>query len=75
MKLKNINNYMINLQWSEEDQLFLVTIAEFSDRVIMPCTRGKTHAEAIHNAEEVIEMYLEAWQFDKLTNHNSSLQK
>ena len=28
----------------------------------MPCTHGKTAAEAIHNAEEVIEMYLEAWQ-------------
>ena len=41
----------------------------------MPCTHGETRTEAIHNAEEAIEMYLEAWQFDKLTNHNSSLQK
>jgi len=32
-----------------------------SDRVIMPCTHGKTRSEAIHNGEEVIEMYLEAW--------------
>ena len=52
----------MNLQWSEEDQLFLVTIPEFRDRVIMPCTHSKTRAEAIHNVEEVIEMYLEAWQ-------------
>lgn len=28
----------------------------------MPCTHGKTRAEAIQNGEEVIEMYLEAWQ-------------
>ena len=28
----------------------------------MPCTHGKTRQEAIINAEEVIEMYLEAWQ-------------
>jgi len=28
----------------------------------MPCTHGKTREEAIHNGEEVIEMYLEAWQ-------------
>ena len=28
----------------------------------MPCTHGKTRDEAIHNSEEVIEMYLEAWQ-------------
>jgi hypothetical protein len=34
MGLKNMNNYMINLQWSEEDQLFLVTIPEFSDQFL-----------------------------------------
>ena len=50
------------LQWSDEDQLFLVTIPEFSDLVVMPCTHGKTREEAIHNGEEVIAMYLEAWQ-------------
>ncbi len=30
----------------------------------MPCTHGETRREAIHNAEEVIEMYLEAWQLE-----------
>lgn len=50
------------IQWSEADQLFLVTIPEFSDLVIMPCTHGKTRIEAIRNGEEVIEMYLESWQ-------------
>jgi predicted RNase H-like HicB family nuclease len=59
------------IQWSDEDQLFLVTVPEFADsealaslrasRVVMPCTHGKTREEAIHNGEEVIEMYLEAW--------------
>ncbi|MDJ1185317.1 type II toxin-antitoxin system HicB family antitoxin [Roseofilum casamattae] len=33
-----------------------------SDRVIMPCTHGKTRTDAIVHAEEVIQMYLEAWQ-------------
>jgi predicted RNase H-like HicB family nuclease len=50
------------VQWSDEDQLFLVTIPEFADRVAMPCTDGKTREEAIRNGEEVIEMYLKAWQ-------------
>jgi predicted RNase H-like HicB family nuclease len=50
------------IQWSEEDQLFLITIPEFADLVVMPCTHGKTCEKAIHNGEEVIEMYLEAWQ-------------
>ncbi|MBD2501049.1 type II toxin-antitoxin system HicB family antitoxin [Anabaena azotica] len=57
-----MSKYSMIIQWSEEDKLFLITIPEFSDRVIMPCTHGKTREEAIHNGEEVIEMYLEAWE-------------
>lgn len=57
-----MNQYSMVVQWSNEDQLFLVTIPEFVDRVVMPCTHGKTRAQAIRNGEEVIEMYLEAWQ-------------
>ncbi len=57
-----MNPYSMVIQWSEEDQLFLVTIPEFSDRVIMPCTHGKTRQEATRNGEEVIEMYLSAWE-------------
>lgn len=56
-----MNRYSMMIQWSDEDQLFLVTIPEFSELVVMPCTHGKTREEAIYNAEEVIEMYLEAW--------------
>lgn len=57
-----MNRYSTIVQWSDEDGLFLVTIPEFADRVVMPCTHGKTRSEAIENAEEVIEMYLEAWE-------------
>lgn len=57
-----MNQYSMIIQWSDEDQLFLVTIPEFSDRVVMPCTHGKTREEAIYNGEDVIEMYLESWQ-------------
>lgn len=57
-----MNQYSMIIQWSEEDRLFLVTIPEFSDLVIMPCTHGKTREEAIRKGEEAIEMYLEAWQ-------------
>ncbi|BAZ41122.1 hypothetical protein NIES4101_70840 [Calothrix sp. NIES-4101] len=57
-----MSRYSMILQWSDEDELFLVTIPEFSDRVVMPCTHGKTREEAINNGEEVIEMYLEAWE-------------
>ncbi|MGV0026480.1 type II toxin-antitoxin system HicB family antitoxin [Phormidesmis priestleyi] len=56
-----MSRYGMMIQWSDEDQLFLVAIPEFANRVVMLCTHGKTREEAIHR-EEVIEMYLEAWQ-------------
>ncbi len=56
-----MSRYSMLIQWSDEDQLFLVTIPEFAERVVMPCTHGKTRSEAIHNGEEVMEMYLDAW--------------
>ena len=55
-----MSRYSMNVQWSEADQFFLVTIPEFADLVVMPCTHGETREQAIHNGEEVIEMYLEA---------------
>ncbi|MBE9140220.1 type II toxin-antitoxin system HicB family antitoxin [Nodosilinea sp. LEGE 07088] len=57
-----MNRYSMIIQWSDEDQLFLVTIPEFAERVVMPCTHGKTRKEAIHQGEQVVDMYLEAWE-------------
>ncbi len=62
-----MNQYSMIIQWSDEDRLFLVTIPEFAELVMMPCTYGKTRDEAIHNGEEVIEMYLEDWQAEGLS--------
>jgi predicted RNase H-like HicB family nuclease len=57
-----MSRYSMIVQWSNDDRLFLVTIPEFTELVVMPCTHGKTREEAIRSGEEVIEMYLEAWQ-------------
>jgi len=32
-----MSQYSMMIQWSDEDQLFLVTIPEFAERVMMPC--------------------------------------
>jgi len=50
------------IQWSELDQIFVVTIPEFADRVRMPCTHGETQTEAAQRGLEVIETFLEIWQ-------------
>jgi predicted RNase H-like HicB family nuclease len=60
-----MNRYSLIVQWSDEDRLYLVTIPEFNELVVMPCTHGKTREEAIRNGEEVIEMYLDAWRAER----------
>lgn len=57
-----MSRYSMMIQWFDEEQLFLVTIPEFADRAVIPSPQAKTNEKAIHNGEEVIEMYLEAWQ-------------
>ncbi|OUC11563.1 MAG: hypothetical protein B0A82_27185 [Alkalinema sp. CACIAM 70d] len=54
--------YSILIQWSEADQLFLVTIPEFVGRVMQPCTAGKTYEEALMMAQDCIAACLEAWE-------------
>jgi antitoxin HicB len=44
------------------DQVFVVTIPEFADRVAMPCTEGSTYEEAVRSGQEVVETFIEIWQ-------------
>ncbi len=50
------------IQWSDVDQIFVVTIPEFEERVMMPCTEGNTYEEAAKHGLEVIETFLEIWE-------------
>jgi predicted RNase H-like HicB family nuclease len=54
-------NYSMVIQWAAVDKIFVVTIPEFADRVMMPCTHGKTYEEAVQAGQEVIETFLEIW--------------
>ena len=48
-------HYSINIQWSDENQAFLVDVPELPG-----ChTHADTYEEAIKNAVEVIELWLE----------------
>jgi antitoxin HicB len=51
--------YTIIVQWSEEDQCFVVFLPEFED-VMQPVTHGDTYAEAFQNAQEVLELLVES---------------
>ncbi len=55
-------NYSMIIQWSDVDQIFVVTIPEFADRLRMPCTHGDTHEDAAQAGLELIETFLEIWE-------------
>jgi predicted RNase H-like HicB family nuclease len=44
------------IQWSDEDQAYIVTLPEFGG----PKTHGDTYEEAAKNGREVLEMLIES---------------
>jgi predicted RNase H-like HicB family nuclease len=47
------------IQWSDEDDAFLVTLPEWKDRVLNPVTHGATYEEAVQRGQEVLELLVE----------------
>ncbi|HEY9705734.1 MAG TPA: type II toxin-antitoxin system HicB family antitoxin [Allocoleopsis sp.] len=55
--------YTIIIQWSNEDQCFVVFLPDFKD-VMQPVTHGETYEEAIKNAQEVIELLVDSYEYE-----------
>ncbi len=53
--------YTIIIQWSTEDQCFVIFLPDFKD-VMQPVTYGGTYEQALKNAEEVIELLVKSYQ-------------
>jgi len=53
-----ISHYTIIIQWSEENQCYVVLLPEFED-VMQPCTHGDSYEEALKNAQEALELLIE----------------
>lgn len=54
--------YTIVINWSDENECFVVFLPEFSDSVMQPVTHGDSYEEAIENAREVLELLVETFQ-------------
>jgi predicted RNase H-like HicB family nuclease len=48
-------HYSLLIQWDDEDKIYVVSVPELPGAR----THGKTYEEAIQNAHEVIELWLE----------------
>jgi antitoxin HicB len=51
-------HYSMLIEWSEEDQSYLVTLPEWAGRFMMPATHGNTYSEAVQHGQEVLEMLI-----------------
>ena len=52
------SHYSMIINWSEEDQAFIVTLPEFGG-----CkTHGADYAEAVKNGQEVLELLADAYR-------------
>lgn len=49
-------HYSVIIQWSEEDNLYIASLPEFP----FCHTHGSTYEEAVQQAEEVLELVIEA---------------
>ena len=49
-------HYSILIQWSDEDQCYIVSLPEFGKYAR---THGDTYEEAVKNAQEVLELLIE----------------
>ena len=51
--------YSMVIEWSPEDQVFVLSLPEWADRYAMPVTDGKTYEEAVARARNVLENFIE----------------
>lgn len=51
--------YSILIQWSDEDQVYIASLPEFGSYAH---THGSTYAEALQNAQEVLEILISGYQ-------------
>jgi antitoxin HicB len=54
--------YSMLIEWSDEDQAYLVTFPEWADHVNTPTTHGATYEEAVKHGQEVLEDLVSIWQ-------------
>ena len=53
-------HYSMLVQWSEDDQAYLVTLPEWEGRVFNPITHGDTYEQAVTHGHEALAALVEA---------------
>lgn len=67
------HRYSMIIQWSEEDNCYVVFLPDFADMVNQPCTDGQSCAEAAIQGQEVLELLIDYFQDKGITLPNPRL--
>jgi antitoxin HicB len=51
----NVPHYSMYLEWSDEDQAFLVSFLEWESYVMQPVTHGDTYEEAVRKGRDALD--------------------
>ena len=62
--MNETNHYSIVIEWSDEDQTYVVILPEWSDQYAMPIADGKTYEEALARGKNALENYIQFAQED-----------
>jgi predicted RNase H-like HicB family nuclease len=54
-----IPHYSMVIEWSEEDQAYVVLLPEWADQYAMPVASGKTYEEAATRGRTALETYVQ----------------
>jgi antitoxin HicB len=60
--------YSMLIEWSNDDQAYLVTLPEWAERVFGPVTHGETYEEAVQQGKEALAALITSTQ-----NHGEAL--
>ena len=61
---KDVSRYSIVIEWSDEDQTYVVILPEWADQYAMPVASGKTYEEAFARGRNALENYIQFAQED-----------
>ena len=58
------SHYSMAIQWSDEDQAFIVSFPEWEAQGLIGHTHGVTYEEAVRKGREVLHMLVESAQME-----------
>lgn len=57
--MSDVSHYSIVIEWSDEDQAYVVILPEWADQYAMPVASGKTYEEAAARGRNALENYIQ----------------